>query len=292
MFPCIREYFDVIIGHDDLRKNGVSKFSKENNMSSTHQKHEEKIDPQQLKETLALACRILGTEGHDDLNLGHLSARTTDRAGFMIMKGRGLCLSEVRAKDLVTIDFDYQKVDGQRDAHGELPIHIEIYRKRLDVNCVVHTHPLYATAFSATGQVLRPVNNESVLFAKPLPYFDLVTDLVVTRELGEALAAKLGDEKAIFMKNHGIVVVGETIEQATVRAFLLEKAVKTLFVAKVFGEPSWTGDEEADRKAQRIFTEPKTKAMWAALVRQLEHKEAPLRILTLLQEQLAKSQLR
>jgi ribulose-5-phosphate 4-epimerase/fuculose-1-phosphate aldolase len=260
-------------------------------MSSTNKRQEQKTDPHQLKETLALACRILGTEGHDDLNLGHLSARAPDQAGLMVMKGRGLCLSEVRPKDLVTIDFDYKKVAGQRDAHGELPIHIEIYRKRMDVNCVVHTHPLYATAFSATGQTLRPVNNESVLFAKPLPYFDLVTDLVVTRELGEALAAKLGDEKAIFMKNHGIVVVGETIEQATVRAFLLEKAIKTLFVAKVFGEPSWTGDEEADRKAQRIFTEPKTKAMWAALVRQLEHKEAPLRILTLLEKQVAKSQM-
>jgi L-fuculose-phosphate aldolase len=206
----------------------------------------------------------------------------------MYMKGRGLCLSEVHAQDLVTIDFNYQKQAGQRDAHGELPIHIEIYKKRKDVNCVVHTHPLYATAFSATGQTLRPVNNESVLFAKPLPYFDLVTDLVVTPELGQALADKLGDEKAIFMKNHGIVVVGETIEQATVRAFLLEKAVKTLYVARILGEPSYTDSEEADRKAQRIFTGPKTKAMWEALVRQLEYRETPLRILRLLEGQVAK----
>lgn len=260
-------------------------------MSSTNKLRKENTEREQLKETLALACRILGTEGHDDLNLGHLSVRTKDQTGLMVMKGRGLCLSEVRAQDLVTIDFDYQKVDGRRDAHGELPIHIEIYKKRRDVNCVVHTHPLYATAFSATGQTLRPVNNESVLFAKPLPYFDLVTDLVVTQELGKALAAKLGDAKAIFMKNHGIVVVGETIEQATVRAYLLEKAVKTLFVAKVFGEPGWTDENEADRKEQRIFTESKTKAMWAALLRQLEYKEAPLRILTLLEEQMAKGKI-
>ena len=257
-------------------------------MSQMNKLDSETSNPEGLKETLAVACRILGTEGHDDLNLGHLSVRAEDPSGLMYMKGRGLCLSEVRAQDLVTIDFKYQKVDGQRDAHGELPIHIEIYRKRKDVNCVVHTHPLYATAFSATGQTLRPVNNESVLFAKPLPYYDLVTDLVVTPELGQALAEKLGDEKAIFMKNHGIVVVGETIEQATVRAFLLEKAVKTLYVARVLGEPSFTDDVEADRKAQRIFTEPKTKAMWQALVRQLEYKEAPLRILRFLEGQMAK----
>lgn len=256
-------------------------------MSQMHKSGDETSDPEQVKETLAVACRILGTEGHDDLNLGHLSTRVKGKSDLMYMKGRGLCLSEVCAPDLVTIDFNYQKQAGQRDAHGELPIHIEIYKKRTDVNCVVHTHPLYATAFSASGQTLKPVNNESVLFAKPLPYFDLVTDLIVTSELGQALADKLGDARAIFLKNHGIVVVGETIEQATVMAFQLEKAVKTLFVASVFGEPSFTENEEAERKAERIFTEPKIKAMWEALVRQLEYKEAPLRILRLLEGRMA-----
>jgi L-fuculose-phosphate aldolase len=245
------------------------------------------IEAKKLKETLAQACRVLGTQGHDDLNLGHLSARSQEQSNVMFMKGRGLCLSEIFAKDLVTIDFNYQKTDGKRDAHGELPIHIEIYKKRPDVNCVIHTHPIYTTAFSATGQTLRPVSNEGVLFAKPIPYFDRVTDLIVTPELGEALADILGDEKAVILKNHGIVVVGQSIQQATITAFLLEKAVKTLFVAKVFGEPKWTGDAEAAQKAKRIFTEPKTNAMWQALVRQLEYTEAPLRILRLLESRYA-----
>ena len=242
-----------------------------------------KPNTEALKSKLALACRILGTQGHDDLNLGHLSARSQEQSNIMHMKGRGLCLSEIFAEDLVAIDFDYKKIGGQRDAHGELPIHIEIYKKRPEVNCIIHSHPIYTTAFSATGQTLKPVNNEGVLFANPLPYFDAVTDLIVTPELGEALADKLGDAKAIILKNHGIVVVGESIEKATITAFLLEKTVKTLFVAKVFGEPKWTDDAEAERKAKRIFTGPKTKAMWQALVRQLEYKEAPLRILKLLE---------
>ena len=154
------------------------------------------------------------------------------------------------------------------------------------MNSVVHTHPLYATAFSATGQTLRPVNNEGVLFANPLPYFDVVTDLIVTPALGQSLAEKLGGEKAIFLKNHGIVVVGTTIEEATVRAYLLEKTIKTLFVATILGEPKWTEDEEAEQKAQRIFTGPKINAMWEALVRQLEQREAPLRILKALESHL------
>ena len=247
-----------------------------------------KLPAEELKKRLALACRILGTEGHDDLNLGHVSTRAPDRQDLMYMKGRGLCLSEIQQEDLVTIDFQYKKVDGSRNPHGELPIHIEIYKRREDVNCVVHTHPLYATAFSATGQTLRPVNNEGVMFANPLPYFDLVTDLIVTPALGQSLAEKLGVEKAIFLKNHGIVVVGGTVEEATVRAYLLEKTIKTLFVARVLGELKWTGDEEAEQKAQRIFTAPKINVMWEALIRQLEQREAPLRILRSLEDRLTR----
>lgn len=234
---------------------------------------------EEVKAKLALACRILGTEGQDDMDLGHLSVRLPGHPDQMVMKARGLCLSEIHEEDLVTIDFDYRKLEGKRNPHGELPIHVEIYKRRNDVNCVVHTHPLYATAFSATNQVLRPVNNEAVLFAKPLPYFDQMTDLIVQPGQGQALAEKLGDAKAVIMKNHGIVVVGETIEQATVRAYLLEKTIKTLFVAKVFGEPTWTDDEEAAQKENRIFTEARNQAIWDTLLRQLELRERPLRIL-------------
>jgi L-fuculose-phosphate aldolase len=239
----------------------------------------------EAKAKLAMACRILGSEGQDDLDLGHVSARVPGHQDRIYMKARGLCLSEIHEEDLVTLDFAYRKLDGKRNPHGELPIHIEIYRSRPDVGCIVHTHPLYATAFAATNQVLRPVNNEAVLFAKPLPYFDAMTDLIVKPEQGRLLADALGDAKAILMKNHGIVVVGGSIEQATAHAYLLEKTFKTLFVAKVFGEPQWTDDAEAAEKEARIFTEARYQLIWATLVRLQEQRERPLR---LLEELLAK----
>ena len=55
-----------------------------------------------VREKLALACRILGTEGHDDMDLGHLSVRSPDNPDRMIIKGKGLCLSEIQPDDLVT----------------------------------------------------------------------------------------------------------------------------------------------------------------------------------------------
>jgi len=239
-----------------------------------------------LKEKLALACRILGTEGHDDMDLGHLSVRSPDHPDWMIIKGKGLCLSEIQPDDLVTVDFSYRKIDGRRELHGELPIHIEIYKARKDVHSIVHTHPLYSTAFSATEQILRPINNEGVLFAKPLPFFDRETDLIVAPAQGASLSETLGDAKAVIMKNHGITVVGESIEQAAVYAYLLEKTIKIFFVAKVFGDPQWTDDEEAAKKADHIFGGNRIQAIWDTLARQLELRERPLRILEALQRQM------
>jgi L-fuculose-phosphate aldolase len=238
-----------------------------------------------LATKLALACRILGTEGQDDLDLGHVSVRLPAPPDRILMKAKGLCLSEIHEGDLVTINFDYQKLAGARQPHGELPIHIELYRARPDVHCIVHTHPLYATAFAATRQPLPAVNNEAVLFADPLPYFDAMTDLIVKPEQGRLLADALGGAKAILMKNHGIVVVGETIEQAVGRAYLLEKTIKTLFVAKAFGEPAGTEAAEAAEKEASIFSGDRMQAIWATLVRLLEQREKPLR---LLEELLAK----
>ena len=234
---------------------------------------------EEIKEKLALACRILGTEGHDDMDLGHLSVRSPDDPDRMIIKGKGLCLSEIHEDDLVTVDFNYRKIDGRRDPHGELPIQLKSTGPGRMSTASYTLHPLYATAFSATEQILRPINNEGVLFAKPLPYFDEETDLIVAPAQGASLSEKLGDAKAVIMKNHGITVVGESIEQATVYAYLLEKTIKTLFVAKVFGEPKWTDDDEAEKKADHIFSGNRIQAIWDTLVRQLELRERPLRIL-------------
>lgn len=237
---------------------------------------------EELKRKLALACRILGTEGHDDLNLGHISARGGD-GETIFMKGSGLGLREIYEKDMVEIGLDYRKRSGERKPHDELPIHIEIYRSRPDVACVIHTHPVYATAFSGSGRRVPAVNNEAAFFALHTVYFDLTTDLIVTPEQGRSLAEKLAGNKEIFLKNHGIVVAGSSIEEATVRAFLLEKALKAVFVATVFGAAAGADDGEIRQKEARMFTEAKVRARWEALVRRLEERELPVRILKALE---------
>jgi L-fuculose-phosphate aldolase len=217
---------------------------------------------------VARACNILYMEGHTDTVYGHVSARS-DHDEMMWMKPAGLGLEEVRPHDVIQLDFEGNKRAGDLPRHLEFPIHSEILRRRADVQCVIHTHPPYATAFSAVSEPLRPVNHEGVLFIEGLPRFTQTSDLIVTAALGRAVAERLGPHNALLLKNHGIVVAGASVEEACVTAVLLEKAAQMLLLARQFGDIEWTDTAEALEKKKRIYHAEALRGMWDYFSRKL-----------------------
>lgn len=200
---------------------------------------------------LVLACNILAAEGHSDITLGHVTSRLPGDYR-VYMKPSGLGLEEVTAEDIIMIDLDGNLLAGNRKRHSEYPIHTEIYRQRPEVNCVVHTHPPYATALGATGETIRPVSHEGVLFSG-VPIFQETTRLIRRPEQGRAVARCLGRHRAVLLQNHGVVVVGESIEQATVYAILLEKAVRVQLLAGLHGPVFYSPAEEVPIKVEEIY---------------------------------------
>jgi ribulose-5-phosphate 4-epimerase/fuculose-1-phosphate aldolase len=223
-----------------------------------------------LWDKLALACRILGREGHHDTVYGHMSARSAAAERFWL-KGAGLGLEEIMLTDFLELDFDGNVLAGTRGRHLEYPIHSEIYRRRPDVSAVVHTHPLYATVLGALLSELRPLTHEGSFFVPPpVPKFDQTSDLIVTPELGAAVAQVLGDRQALFLVNHGIIVVGDSIEAACVAALLLDKACRAQLMAQAAGAFTWTSDADALRKRAHIYTPQAIQQMWNYHCRRLE----------------------
>jgi len=222
---------------------------------------------------VARACNILYMEGHTDTVYGHVSARS-DNDEVIWMKPAGLGLEEVRPHDVIQLDFEGNKRAGDLPRHLEFPIHTEILRQRSDVQCVIHTHPPHATAFSAIDEPLRPVNHEGVLFIEGLPRFTQTSDLIVTSTLGQAVAECLGPHHALLLKNHGIVVAGPSVEEACVTAVLLEKAAQMLLLAKQFGEIEWTDTAEALEKKRRIYHAESFRRMWDYFSRKLARQRS------------------
>jgi L-fuculose-phosphate aldolase len=222
-----------------------------------------------LRAKLAQGCRILAMEGHADVIWGHLSVRDEHDPSNFWMKASAVGLEEITADDVVLLDFDGAKVAGHRQRHNEFPIHAEILRRRPEINAVVHTHPVLSTVLGSSAHAIRPVTHEGCYFYPPaIPIFSETSDLILTREQGQAVADTLGDHSTLLMRNHGVVIASRSVEEAVVASMLLEKAARAQLTAIALGETvSVTPDDEALSKRQHIYHAEGIFRAWQYLVR-------------------------
>lgn len=223
-----------------------------------------------LREDVALGCRILAAEGHDDLVWGHVAARDPEGRGVW-MKAAGLGFDEVGGDDVILVDPAGQVLEGEGARHIEFPIHTECLAARPDLGAVVHTHAEHAVALAAAGEGLRPVSHAATLFVPPeVPRFTATADLIKTPELGRAVAATLGQEHALFLVNHGLVTAGGDVADAVVRAVLLERACAIqLKVRAHAGWATWSPPEEALAKRANIYPPAARRQVWDYLARRV-----------------------
>lgn len=199
-----------------------------------------------LRETVVMAGKILYRLGLVDY-MGHASARIpgTDRVLIKPRHSEDVKgMDGVRPEQLVTMDLDGTMLDGPAPPPSERYIHTAIYRARPDVGGVVHTHQTLATVFGIAGRPILPVLHvESPLVERGVPIYESPR-LITTSELGDAVAAVLGDLDVCHLRNHGIVTVGRTVEEATVNAIFLERLARANLLAAQLGTPSAIGPED------------------------------------------------
>jgi L-fuculose-phosphate aldolase len=219
------------------------------------------------REEVAWSCRILALGEHGDYTLGHVSARAADGA-HLLMKPNGLGLEEVTPDDVLTLDLEGTRVAGSGPVHLEYVLHTEIYKARPDVGSVIHTHPPYATAFGATDASLELLNHDAVLFREGLAVFDDTAELIVRPEQGAAVAAALGDRRALVMCGHGVIVTGVSVPWATYAALTLERVLRIQAIARSLGNLRPMSAEMAARVYPDKYRDEHVAGYWAYLVRQ------------------------
>ena len=210
------------------------------------------MDDRGLREKLADAGRILESEGQGDYCMGHVTLRAPADPGRILMKAGGMGLEEMTPENIVTIDIEGEKVAGTHARHNEVFIHTEIMRIRPEIQSVVHTHAPFSVIFSSLGKPLQPVGHPGSAFSDGLPVFSETTDLIVTQELGKAVAHCLGEHQALLLRNHGIVTCGRTLEEAVYLAIVLENACWMQIVAESAGGARLVTSPEEARAKKRI----------------------------------------
>jgi len=223
----------------------------------------------------ARACRILEMEGHGDMTLGHLSVRDTAGSGFWMKRNR-IGLGEVLSTDdFILLDWDGRQLAGSGGRHSEWPIHSEILRTRSDVNVVVHSHPFYASVFSAATEPLQPYTLDADYFTDVPRHEDEVA-LITTKTEGAALARSLEGAFAVLMGNHGLTFCGTTIEHAVCVGIFLEKACKAHVIGRASDFKSSMPSRAVRKKRNdQIMTPIHWEHSWRYFCRKLEARTKP-----------------
>ena len=192
----------------------------------------------EIKQQLIWAGKVLVAEGQDDFTRSHISFRLPDNPSLFFMKPHSLGLDEITLENILTIDLEGNVVAGTARRHSEVYIHSEIFKLRADVHCVIHTHPPYSVALSATGRPMRCYSQPGALFYEAVGVYTDTINLIRTHEMGAGVAKALGPHRAVLLKNHGVVMAGTSIAEAVVRVIMLENAAMVQMTAEAADDPA------------------------------------------------------
>jgi L-fuculose-phosphate aldolase len=184
------------------------------------------------REALAAACCILAREGHESGLAGQVSARA-ERPGTWWTLQFGYGFEEATPERMVLVDEDLKPLQGGRPNPGTR-FHIWIYRKRPDVQAIVHTHAPYASALSCTSSPLKTIHMDSAMLHGTAHLAEW-PGVPVADDEGRIISAALGDAKSILLANHGLLTAGNSVEEAAYLAVFFERAARMQLAAMAAG---------------------------------------------------------
>ena len=199
---------------------------------------------EQIRADIVEAGRRLYARSFIAANDGNISARLDERR--LITTPKSVSKGFMTPDMMVIVDYDGTKLAGDRDPSTELPMHLEIYRSRPDVNGVVHAHPPVATGFAVAGIPLtRAVLAEVITTLGSIPIAEYGTPS--TRELPDAVRKYIKAHDGMLLANHGAVTCGKDVLSAYYKMETIEHFANISLVARLLGNENLISREEVDR---------------------------------------------
>lgn len=232
----------------------------------------------QVRCDLAAAYRLVALYGWDDMIFTHISVRVPGEPHFLI-NPYGLLFEEITASNLVKIDTDGNKVDDS--AYDVNPagfvIHSAIHRAHPNAHCVLHLHTESGQAVSAQKNGLLPITQTAMTICADVAYHDFEG---IASDLGERerIVADLGNKHLMLLRNHGTLTVGETVSDAFIRMYFLERACEAQVRAMAGGAELHPASQESWDKTRELadigLMPIGQQLAWPALLRKLDRVDA------------------
>ncbi|MGS1016683.1 class II aldolase/adducin family protein [Allosphingosinicella humi] len=190
-----------------------------------------------IRVDLAAAYRLVAYFGWDDLIFTHLSARLPGPEHHFLLNPYNLMFEEVTASSLVKVDMSGLPVDPTPFITNPagFTIHSAIHMARPDAQAVMHLHTPHGQAVSAHSEGLLPLTQTAMLIREDVAFHDY-EGVAVDLDERERLIANIGDKGAMLLRNHGTLAVGETVGEAFLKLYFLERACQAQVLALSAGE--------------------------------------------------------
>ena len=192
----------------------------------------------QAKVHLAAALRLAVLDGLEEGIDNHFTMIVPGYTDRYLLLPYGLHWSEARASDIIMFNDAGETLEGEGVVELSAQcIHAPMHRIT-GAKVVLHTHQPWATALNMLqNNRLLPASQTAAFFYNRIAYDDHYQGLAKTMAEGERLAGLLKDKQSMFLKNHGVITVGNTVAQAYRRLYKLEKACQTQILAMSSGQP-------------------------------------------------------
>jgi ribulose-5-phosphate 4-epimerase/fuculose-1-phosphate aldolase len=181
---------------------------------------------QWMLEHMAGAFRVFARKDYTEGAAGHISIRDPVNPDTFWINPLGVHFGMLKASDMVQVDEEGNIIGGSRKAVNKagFMIHSALHKARPDIHAACHTHSIHGKAYSAFAKPLEMLNQDACTFYKVHTVYEDFGGVVLEDEEGRKIANALGDRnKAVILKNHGLLTVGQTVDEAAYLFTLMER---------------------------------------------------------------------
>lgn len=208
-----------------------------------------------LKQKLAASFRLFSKFGFDEGVAGHITARDPERKDHFWVNPFGMHFSQIRASDLILCNHEGTVVEGKYPVNqAAFAIHSQVHAARPDVMAAAHSHSVYGKSWSSLGRLLDPITQDSCAFYQDHSLFDDYTGVVLDIAEGKRIGKALGNRKACILRNHGLLTVGKSVDEAVWWFITMDRSCQAQLLAESAGTPVLISDENAGVTFEQVGT--------------------------------------
>ncbi|MUV37633.1 Meiotically up-regulated 14 protein [Lentibacillus sp. JNUCC-1] len=211
---------------------------------------------QHNKQKLAGAFRLFSKFGFSEGVAGHITYRDPELTDHLWVNPYGMHFSQFKASDLVLVNSHGEVVEGKYGVHkSAFAIHSAVHEARPDVIASAHAHSVHGKTWSVSGKLLEPLTQDACAFYNDHAIFDEYKGVAYDEEEGVRIGKALGDNKAVILRSHGLLTVGESVDSAAFWFITMERSCQSQLLAESAGIVNPIAPDDARHTANQVGRE-------------------------------------